>query len=229
MTRWAFLTTMKRTRLMALTCGLMMALPAGCESVMALHPLVTKETVTFREDLLGSWSEDSEKPEYTWEVTRLEPGAVKNLPSELRDVASQCYRIMMVSEQEGCQGSFVGCLVKLQGKLFLDLVPDAFPFGVEDSECTQLTYNAFLFLRVHTFARVFAQGDELTIGLTQEEDFQELLEAEPGAVPCDTADEHTILTASTPALQMFVMKYADDERLFSNEMTLRRKTDSAAE
>jgi len=51
----------------------------------------------------------------------------------------------------------------------------------------------------------------------------ELLEAEPNAVKFESVDDGVVLTASTKELQKFVLKYADDERLFSEEIELVRK------
>jgi hypothetical protein len=206
---------------LALCC--LVALVAGCVPIVSLHPLFTKESITFEEKLLGTWVEDSNKPQVTWEFIRLEKSAAERLPAELREESQKCYRVN-VADDKGNKGSFAGCLVKLQDRLFLDILPDRFPSGEQDPERMKLVYNAFFFLRVHTFARVGPVGDQLKIRLTDDEEFKKLIEAEPKAVKYDMIDERPVLTASTAELQAFVAKYADDERLFANDLTLTRKS-----
>ena len=197
-------------------------LMAGCVPIVSLHPLFTKDTLVFEEKLLGTWAEQSGQPEVTWEFARLEAGVPERLPAELRDQTEKCYRVN-VTDDKGRKGAFVACLVKLQDKLFLDILPDKVPAGEQDPEQMKLPYNAFFFLRIHTVVRVSSLGDQLKIRLTDDDGFKKLLEAEPKAVPHDVIDDHAVLTASTAELQKFMAQYADDERLFPNELVLARK------
>lgn len=212
---------------------------AGCVPVLSVHPLYTKETITFDERLLGTWITDPNKPEMTWEFARLEVSAAERLPVDLRDQAAKCYRVNLTDEKS--KSSLVACLVKLQGRLFLDLMPGKFPGGEQDTEEEDSELNSMFFLRLHTFARVSFSGDQLKIGLTLDEEFKTLLKAEPNAVKYtmvkenpivvskgDTVEEHPLLTSSTRELQAFVTKYADDERLFVEGEPLTRKPGSAA-
>jgi len=202
------------------------AVVAGCVPVISLHPLFTRETITFDEKLLGTWVEDSNKPQITWEFARLEETAAERLAPAMRDEVQKCYRVNVL-DNEGRKGSFAACLVKLQDGLFLDVLPDKFPSGEQDPDRMKLAYNAFFFMPVHTFIRVSAIGDQLKIRLTDDEGFKKLIEAEPKAVKHDTIDDRPVLTASTAELQAFVTKYADDERLFPSTVTLKKRTDGA--
>jgi len=197
-------------------------LMAGCVPIVSLHPLFTKDTMVFEEKLLGTWVEDSNKPQVTWEFARLEEGVAERLPPVLQDQIQKCYRVTITDDKDR-KGSFAACLVKLQERLFLDLLPDKFPAGEQDPEKMKLAYNAFLFVPVHTFVRVNSIGAQLKVRLTDDEGFQKLLEAEPKAVRYDTIDDRPVLTASTEELQTFMAKYADDQRLFPSELTLTRK------
>jgi len=199
------------------------ALMAGCVPVISLHPLFTKDTIVFEDKLLGTWVEDSNKPEVTWEFARLEASAAERLPAEMRDQIQKCYRVN-VTDDKGQKGSFAACLVKLQDRLFLDVLPDKFPGGEQDPEKMKLAYNAFFFMPVHSFVRVNSIGDRLKLRLTDDDRFKKLLEAEPKAVKYDMIDERPVLTASTAELQAFLAKYADDERLFPSDLTLTRKS-----
>lgn len=199
------------------------ALAAGCVPVVSLHPLFTKDSLVFEERLLGTWIDHAERPQVTWEFARLEESAAERLPELLRGEIGKCYRLNLADHKDQ-RGSFVACLVKLHDKLFLDVLPDRFPSGEQDAEQMKLAYNAFFFVPVHTFVRVSAVGDPLQLRLTDAEGFGKLLEAEPKAVKYDTIDDRPVLTASTRELQAFLAKYADDERLFPNEVTLTRRS-----
>ena len=196
---------------------------AGCMPVVSLQPLFTKGTITFDEKLLGAWVDDVNKPGDSWEFARLEADAVDRLPDELKQDPNKVYRVN-IRDGEGHKGSFVACLVKLENRLFLDISPDMFPAGDKDVEKSKLLFNAFLFLRAHTFVRVDSIGEQLKLSLTDDESFEKLIQAEPKAVAHTTADDRLVLTASTEELQKFVTKYAADDRLFSNEQTLVRKS-----
>ena len=217
-----------------------LVLLAGCAPVFSVHPLYTRESITFEERLLGTWLVDANKPEETCEFVRLEAGAAGHLPVELQDQAALCYRVNLTS-RDG-KGSVFACLVKLHDRLFLDVMPSELPLGERDSGSKEAQLNATFFLRLHTFVRVNLSGDQLKLGLTDHDRLQELIQAEPKAVPYTmvkekplltlakdhTAEEHPLLTASTPELQAFVTKYADDRRLFTEREPLARKASSTA-
>jgi len=190
----------------------------GCVPVVSLHPLFMEDTLVFEEKLLGTWVSDT-----TWEFARFDAvGGVDMLPDELQSQAERLYRLN-VTDDQGQKGSFVACLMRLDDRLFLDVFPDKFPSGEADVEKMKMLYNAFFFLRVHTFVRVDSIGAQLQMRLTDDEKFEKLLEAEPKAVKHERVDDRPVLTASTKQLQAFVTKYADDERLFPNEVTLTKK------
>ena len=52
---------------------------------------------------------------------------------------------------------------------------------------------------------------------------EKLLKEKPTAVKHEMVEDRLILTASTKELQKFVLKYADDDRVFTNEIVLDRK------
>jgi hypothetical protein len=210
-----------RTRKLTPYC--LAALLAGCVPIVSLHPLCTKETIAYEEKLLGTWVEDANQPEVTWEFAHLEQSATRLLPAELRDALDKWYRLN-IADKEGRKGSFAACLVKLQDKLFLDVMPDRFPSGEQDPEQMKLVYNAFFFTPVHSFVRVSSLGEQLKIRLTDDEGFKKLIQDDLKAVKHDVIDDRPVLTAATEELQAFVAKYADDERLFPGEVTLTRKS-----
>lgn len=198
------------------------ALLGGCVPFLSLHPLFTEENVVFEEKLLGTWVDDSTPPEFTWEFARLDPTAAEKLREQFEDQVKKFYRLN-ITDKEGRKGSLVACLVKLKDRMFLDIFPDKLPSGEADMEEAKLMYNAFFFVSAHTFLRVDSIDEELTLRLTVEDRFKELIEANPDAVEFTRIDDRSILTASTKELQAFIAKYAGDERLFPGELNLARK------
>lgn len=197
-------------------------LMGGCIPVMSLYPLYTKESLAFDERLLGVWVADVNDPDGSWEFARLGPTADGMIPDSLKPESAKLYKLNVQDDKKN-KGSFVACLVKLGDKSFLDVFPDRFPAGPQDVEKMELMFNAFFFVPAHTFVKVDAIGDQLKMRLTDDEDFGKLIAAEPNAVTWASVEDRPILTATTKDLQAFILKHADDKRLFTNEVVLVRK------
>ena len=198
------------------------ALLGGCVPVLSLQPLYTPDTLVFKEQLLGTWVDDPNDPEVTWEFTRLPQADAEELPDMLEEAYEKVYRLK-IRDEESRQGSFVAALVSLEGKLFLDVLADKFPCAEEDIEEMKLFYNAFLFVPGHSFLKVEFADDQVKLWLTNDDDFQKLIDDKPKAIDAVAVEDRIILTAPTEKLQAFVAKYADDERLFADEVTLQRQ------
>jgi len=188
---------------------LLAALLGGCVPVMSLHPLYTEKDVVFEERLLGRWVDDPNSPETTWQFNRIEePNNAYNL---------------VFSDEEGKKGSFVAHLVRLQNRLFLDVYPSEPPWEIEDPNKLELPYNYFFLIPAHTFIKIDFNGPKLKMWSTNDEEMEKLLKEEPNAVKHTFIEDKLILTAPTKELQNFVLKYADDKRVFKGEIVLGRK------
>ncbi|MHC4518430.1 MAG: hypothetical protein ACYTAS_07575 [Planctomycetota bacterium] len=209
-----------RTRKILFYC--LAALMGGCVPVLSLQPLYTEETLVFNEQLLGTWVDDANDPESSWEFTRMSQTDTEELPDVLDEAYEKVYRLR-IRDEEQREGRFVAALVSLDGKLFLDVLADRFPSGQQDIEEMKLFYNAFLFVPGHSFLKVDLAGDRLKLHLTNDDDFQRLLDDKPKAIAATDVEDRIILTAPTEKLQAFAVKYADDERVFSDEVILERK------
>ena len=84
-------------------------------------------------------------------------------------------------------------------------------------------YNGFFFVPSHTFIKINSIEPQLKMQLTDDEDMGKLLKEDPNAVRHELVEDKPLLTASTKELQAFVLKYADDSRVFTEEVTLTRK------
>lgn len=181
----------------------------GCVPVMSLHSLYNKEDVVFEEKLLGTWVDDPNNPETTWEFMRI-------------DEPNNAYKLIF-SDKEGQKGSFVACLVKLKERFFLDVFPSDPPWEPEDPNKLKWLYNTLFLVPVHTFIKIDSLEPQLKMRLTVEDEMQKLLTEDPNAVQHTFVEGRLVLTASTKELHAFVLKYSDDERLFADEIVLDRK------
>ena len=186
------------------------ALLGGCVPVMSLHPLYTKENVVFDKKLLGTWVDDANNPTSVLEF-------------QSADDPNNAYRLVF-SDKEGKKGSFVAHLVKLQGRLFLDICPDKLPCEHEDPNNMDWPHNTFFLVPVHTFVKIDSVVPRLKIRLMLvETQMQKFLEENPGSIAHVAIEDRLILTASTKELQAFVLKYADGDKVFTDEIVLERK------
>lgn len=188
---------------------LMAAFLCGCVPVMSLHCLYTDADVTFEEKILGTWVQDTNDSKTTWEFTRL-------------DEPKNAYKLIFTDE-EGKKGSFVTRLVKLQDKLFLDAYPSELPWEPEDPNKVDWFFNGFFMVPAHTFIKVDAIEPQLKLRITLQDKMEELLKENPDAIKHTSIEDRLVLTASTKELQAFVLKYAEDKRLFVDETVLNRK------
>jgi len=192
---------------------LLAAILGGCVPVMSLHPLYTKEDVAFDEKLVGTWVDDSNN---TWEFK-----SVNNPPNPI------AYELTF-REDEDKKGLFLTHLVELENELFLDVSPKQFPCGqLGELNEMEWPYNAFFFVPAHTFIKIDSIEPQLKMRWVTVDAMKELLKEDPNAVKHE--EDEIILTASTKELQAFVLKYADDNKVFSTEVVLTRKKDKGTQ
>ena len=205
----------------ALFYGLTVLL-GGCVPVISLQPLFTQDTLIFDTQLLGTWVENPSDVRGAWVFTRLGPDGADTLPEALKSSAENVYHLS-ITDPEGRRGSFFACLVKLDNSIFMDVFPDVLPSGADDPDKAELFYNAFFFVRAHTFVKVNLSGNRMSMWLTNDDKIHDLLESRPSPVAFESVEDRPILTASTKDLQAFVSKYADDDRVFADEIILERR------
>ena len=185
------------------------ALLGGCVPVMSLRPLYTKENVVFDKKLLGTWVDDPNDPEITWQF-------------KSTDEPKNAYKLIFTGE-DGMKGSFVAHLVKLQDRLVLDVYPSELPWDPEDPNNMEWPYNTLFLIPAHTFVKIDSVGPKLKMRLMLETQLKKLLEEDPDAIEHVAVEDKLVLTASTKELQAFVLKYADSDEVFTDEIVLERK------
>ncbi|MEJ2701063.1 MAG: hypothetical protein P8Z79_01330 [Sedimentisphaerales bacterium] len=181
----------------------------GCVPLLSLCPLYTKEDVILNDKLLGVWVDDANKPETTWEFTRVS--------------GSEKAYSLVFTDEEGKKGSFVAHLLKLQNKLYLDICPTELPCKPDDPNRMDWPYNCFFLIPAHGFMAIGSIEPQLKLRLAMESNLEDLLKKDPKAVKYVKVDDRLVLTATTKELQAFVLEHADDKTLFTDEVTLVRK------
>jgi len=181
----------------------------GCVPVLSLHPLYTEKDVVLDKKLYGTWTDDPNDPETTWEFKSI-------------DDPKNAYKLIFTDE-DGKKGSFVAHLVKLQDKLFLDIFPSELPWESDDPNKMDWPYNSLFLIPAHTFMKVDSIEPQLKLRLTLESKMEELLKENPSAIEHTSVGDRIVITESTKKLQAFVLKYADDERVFTDQVVLSRK------
>jgi len=167
---------------------------AGC--VPSLYPLYTGPDVVFDPALIGEWKSDDLKE--TWVFTQLEE---KN------------YRLAL-TDQDGNPGLFTAHLVKVEGRLFLDLFPE------EPSEIKNDFYKGHL-LPVHTFSLVKQVSPTLQVASMKPDELRDYLEDHPTDLAHERRDNTLILTAKPKDLQSFLLQH--EKEIFSEPGEMKRK------
>jgi hypothetical protein len=186
---------------------LLAGLLGGCIPVMSLQPLFTEKDLAFDEKLLGTWVDANET---MWQFSDA------NKPEK-------AYKLIF-TDNEGKKGSFIAHLVKLENRLFLDVYPSKLPCGNEDDpNKVEWPYNTLFCIPAHTFIKINSIEPQLKMLRTDDEKMREFLKADPNSVEYTSIEDTPVLTAPTEKLQAFVLKYADDSRVFSEEIVLTRK------
>jgi len=202
---------------------LLAALLGGCIPVMSLHPLFSEKDLIFDEELLGTWVEEPNN-KTMWQFSDA------NKP--------ETYKLIF-TDNVGRKGLFDAHLVKLKDKLFLDVHLGESPTDmIEKQNRTEVPgkvkdpnrfdswlYNTVLLIPAHTFIKIDSIDPNLTMRLTDDGKMNELFKQDPNAVEHTSIEDNDslVLTASTQKLQAFVLKYADDKRVFGDAITLERK------
>ncbi len=201
---------------------LLAALLGGCVPVMSLHPLFTEKDLVFEEKLLGTWVDDPNSPKSTWEFMRIVESSKKEWEFDLPQKPEKAYKLILLDNKEGTKGSFFAHLVKLKDRFFLDVYPSQLPSAKMDPN-EDWVFNTLFLIPGHSFAIIDSIEPQLKIRWTTQNEMEKLFKEEPKAIKHELVEDSIILTASTRKLQAFVLKYADDNRVFPAKEVLTRK------
>ena len=164
----------------------------GC-IVQSLHPLYTKDDLVYEPKLIGRWA-DPDNDDVVWSFAKSE---------------EQAHRYDVTYTEDEKPGAFLGFLTKLDGQLYLDLLP------IPDEDGNDLRMLGLF--PIHIVFKVRSIEPELQMDLMSLEWLTEQIEKDPAVLKhervdsegdSDPDDRQILITAPTKDLQSFVIKHA---------------------
>ena len=174
----------------------------GC--VPSLYPLYTKDTINFDSALLGTWT-NSEGDRWIFEQS-----------------TSKSYKLTHHQKSYGLKNSvpgdtavFTAHLVRLNDYLFIDIA--LIDPGVKN-DIAQVHM-----IPAHTFSRVWIEGDILRFTRLSTDWLEEAITKQLVEIEHANIRDGIILTAASQKLQQFALTYAENKKVFSDVVMLRRE------
>jgi hypothetical protein len=194
---------MKKKMLFGL--GLLAAIFSGCV-LQSIHPLFEEKDYIRYPALAGTWTQkDGDKELGLWVFE----------PADKRFKLTQ-------TDEKGRKAVFVVAAGKIGTNTFLDFFPDL----DEGDQLPGHHLNDFIaaeMIPAHVFVKLVKTNEALTLIAVDMEWLAKNLEQNPKSIAHIVQDKRPIFTASTDELQKWVAKYADDEKVFKNDIQLIRK------
>ena len=195
-----------KNKLLFLTLAVVGILLSGCV-VQCLNPLFTEKEYISYPSLVGTWTQKvDEKKESVW---LFEPDGKR-------------YKLTH-KDEDGHKAVFEVAVGKIGTNVFLCS-------SLEDpTPGTEMNFFAAAHLvPIFAFAKIRKTESGLTLVLMDLQWLAKQIENDPKFIPYVLRpnggdDRWPLLTGSTEELQKFVAKYADDEKVFKNEIQLVRR------
>lgn len=169
---------------------------AGC--VPSLNPLYTERDLTVDPALIGTWI-DKENDE-TWTFSNCERFK---------------YTLVHI-DSDGRKGEYDARLVKIENKLFLDIVPVKPGFTQND------LYKGYFFA-THTFIHIVSKESTVQISFMEPRWLKDFLAENPDAIRHEKINGEIVLTSSPKETQKFVLAHLNTRGAFSQPAELERK------
>jgi len=205
---------------------------SGC-TVLSFYPLYTEKELVRDDRIIGEWQSLNNKDFYPtsenntvidtliWEISLQNKIWRKRLNNpfdrgseQIPNKFTYTLRIYDKSMPEN-NTEFNLHLVKLGNNVFIDLIPEV--WQMDD------TFLVVHLISVHTFAKIDI-GNKIEINWFDSEFLQKLFDENKIRIKHENNGVYTLLTARPEELQKFVIKYANEDKAFSDLMkyTLRK-------
>lgn len=186
---------MKHTKYLVCLVGVLTL--SGCIPV-SLHGIHEEGNTVYDPNLLGTWINPGSKDE-CWSFSQGEDTS---------------YELALTLDGE--TAPFIVHLVRLEDSLFLDLYP-------AEAELDTAGFYLLHLCPVHSFLQVKQIGSTLKLVGLDIDSTQSLLEENPKELAHTITADRLVMTASSEDLRRFLLRNADNESLFVDEIELKRK------
>ena len=166
--------------------------------VPSLHPLYTESDLTMDPSLVGTWF-DKETGE-TWTFSNCEKFK---------------YQLVHV-DSDRRKGEYDARLVKVDDKLFLDIVPVR-------SGLAQNELHRDRFIATHTFIRIVIKDSTVQVSFMEPRWLKDHLAENPDAIRHEKVAGEIVLTSSPKETQKFLLEHLKTPGAFSQPDELMRK------
>jgi hypothetical protein len=166
--------------------------------VPSIHPLYTETDLAFDPALIGVWREANETE--TWDISFVD---------------EKRYRLIHTDES-GKKGEFEMRLVKVDGRMFLDLTP------VKPTSTQNDFYGGHI-LTVHTFVHLGRDGATVQISMLDPKWLKSALAQNGNSLRHTMMGDEILITDSSKNLQKFLISNIAVPGAFDSPVTLRRK------
>ncbi len=183
---------MKTGKLASVAAAL--ALVAGCIFVAgcipSLNPFYSEQDIVFDPRLLGEWHTKGDTNDVqTWKFEEAETNAYS----------------LVITNKGSKQGKLDAHLFKLDGQLFLDLIPSECKYDSDQADII-----AASMFPGHLLLRVPQLEPTLQIAYCDYDWLSKYLEVHPDALPHHKEQNSVVLTPQTGALQAFVIQHLNE-------------------
>lgn len=199
---------------------ILMAIAVGCYScATTIHPIVTEENIIVDERLYGTWKKDTttvmienylKSPLNTLNELGEHEKLEKPKTAENKRLAAFAAKVYMISYwNEGYRYLLSGQLTKINGQLYMDLVP-------EDIKSELEVHGSYNYEKGHLIAKVDVVNNGLKFRFMDGQKIKELVLS--GKLKLKHEHEKFfdtfVITASTRELRLFLEKYGNDQSLY---------------
>ncbi len=174
---------------------------SGC-IVVSISPLCPDKDAVFEPALVGTWLES---PLMGYTFSKL---------------GENGYRIDIVDRED--RGTMTGHLIRLDGTLFMDVMPTDDWKELSVPEKTGEMLDDW-YVPLHFFVRVNQLVPTLSVSAVDETWLNDYLKTHPTALTHTVRGEDVLLTSSTPDLQKFFAAHAKTPGAFEKETVLTRQ------
>jgi hypothetical protein len=166
--------------------------------IPSLNPLYTNADLIADPSLTGTWLDKETEESWTF-------SACEKLKYALTHV-----------DTDGRKSEYEARLFKMEGQLFLDIVPMKPGF-------TQDEFYQGRFFATHTFVHVVSTQPTVQISYMEPRWLKDFLTANPNAIRHERVNGEILLTASTKETQKFILAHMNTREAFSASAELSRK------